>query len=148
MQSSEMSLLDQAGREAIERSSVPLGGDWLNNSTALFISRDLVRDLVRGAKEQGDIVFQEHGLTVYAAPWDYAFCTKLDRLTKPTRRPYDPSDARAYLRNYIQRHQNKPVPVQQVKQWAQRYRTAISDQVIQEVDSHYVAKYQAHGICW
>lgn len=92
--SPDIRLLEQASRVAEARASLPLGGDWLNNTTSLYISLTLRQELSREAEQQNEVVFQQPGLTVFAAPWLYAPCTKLARLLEGARRkPYDSIDA-------------------------------------------------------
>jgi hypothetical protein len=106
----------------------------------------LQADLARRAESQNEIVFQETGLTVFAAPWDYAFCTKMDRMHKRSRRPYDIDDAVRYLHRYISLHGNRPVRVQDVRAWAQTYGVRAEDAIIAEINQHYVEHYGSQPI--
>ncbi|KAG6379650.1 hypothetical protein JVT61DRAFT_10169 [Boletus reticuloceps] len=59
-----------------------LGHQWLNNHTTIFIEETTINDLYEQAIKQNEKVFSAKGLTVYAAPWNYALMTKLDRAAK------------------------------------------------------------------
>lgn len=108
-----LGIVREAGQYAIERSSVPLAPDWLNNATARMPGVvEHVDALQTEANAQRDVLFSKPGLTVVAAPWNYAFIKKVSRITQGTRRHYDASDAVAYLHQYITKvHSNKPVPL-------------------------------------
>lgn len=144
--SGEARLLEQAALAAEARSSIPLGGDWLNNSTSLYIPRNLRQELSREATAQGDIVFQQRGLTVLAAPWIYALCAKIERLGGHRRRRYDLTDAATYLERYNSRHRGRPVEYTFLVEKARHYGTSINAEVCREVDAAYVKRYHRHGI--
>ena len=146
--SPELNLLNQATQYAITHSEAPLGNNWLNNTTILMVPTALQTVLAREARQQNDIVFQEPGLTVYAAPWEYAFCAKLDRMHKRDRRPYDIDDARIYLRRYIEKHRDPGVNINEVRGWAARYKTQATDAIVREVDVHYHNQYRHGAIRW
>lgn len=140
-------LLDEAARSAEMQSSVPLGGDWLNNSTALYLSKELRIELSEEAIAQNAIVFQRQGLTVLAAPWMYACCAKIERLGNPSqRRSYDAADAATYLRKFLQFNRLSAARYQSLVDHALRYRTSISVDVCQRVNDQYRGLYNADGI--
>lgn len=142
-----MRLLEQASRIAEAKASLPLGGDWLNNTTSLYISRELRQELAQQAVQQNEIVFQAPGLTVLAAPWLYAFCSKLDRLAKTSRsRAYDKDDAVAYLRRYTTRHGNEPLSYDALKETAAYYRTEINRDICRQVNAEYETIFRQPGI--
>lgn len=73
------------------------------------------QELTAAARKQNEKVFDGAGLTIYAAPWNYAFSAKISRLMTgggDQARPYDLQDAVIYLHRYIQNHSNCPVPVE------------------------------------
>lgn len=143
---SETSLISQAGRYANHENNDSLGDNWFNNTTTLYMTRDLQAQLTREAEAQNEIVFQEPGLRVLAAPWNYAFCGKMDRLSKDTARPYDPNDAATYLQRYIARHGGRPVQIAQIQQWSKHFRTALRVEDLRQVNSVYKAMYGTDGI--
>ena len=144
---SELSLIRNAVEYAEERSSVPLGDKWLNNAAGTIGgTHEQIPELVGRARQQNDVIFQQPGLTVYAAPWDYAFVTKVGRITYGTGRAYDPNDAVAYLHQYIRRHGNRPVRVADIRRWGKTYRRNTPDQVLREIDNLYRQQHGQHGI--
>ncbi|KAF2208583.1 hypothetical protein CERZMDRAFT_49065 [Cercospora zeae-maydis SCOH1-5] len=101
-------LLDEAALYAEHRSSQPLGAEWFNNQCQMWLSPVTHRQVTEQALRQNEIVFQQGGLTVIAAPWILAFATKTHRISRSRRgeraaraRPYDVTDAALYLRKYI-----------------------------------------------
>lgn len=79
-------------------------------------------------------MFKQDGLTIYAAPWRYAFMTKLDCLSKPSPRPYDIDDAVAYLEKHILKTGNKPITIADIEKWAAEFAlekppTSVTDHV-------------------
>ncbi|KAI1913027.1 hypothetical protein LOZ61_003004 [Ophidiomyces ophidiicola] len=72
-------LLKDASKYAQQESKIQLGANWLTNATTLFIPLELQTRLIQAAIQQNVAVFREEGLTVFAAPWDYALCGRKDR---------------------------------------------------------------------
>ncbi len=97
---------------------------------------------------QNDVVFNEPGLTVYAAPWRYALCAKLDRLSKTGARPYDMSDAVDYLDRLIgKRGGRQAVKKSELRAWADEFKfTVPSDTLIKRLGDEYKKKYGGVGI--
>ncbi|EEP80015.1 predicted protein [Uncinocarpus reesii 1704] len=143
---SQADLLRDAAAEAASRSSVPLGRNWLNNSTALYMPKELQIEMTEAAMAQDKVIFQKPGLRVLAAPWDYAISTKLDRMGKAHRRDYDVNDAAIYLRQYIRNHGNKPVPVDVIRGWARHFKFGFSEQLAAELNEEYRRLYGEDGI--
>ncbi|KAL2024332.1 hypothetical protein VTK56DRAFT_8814 [Thermocarpiscus australiensis] len=131
-------LVDEAMHDA-QQHIHGLGTDWLNTETQLYFTPALEQDLTSGAIKQGRKVYSGPGLTVYAAPWEYAFCAKVDRLLKRDRaRPYDLSDAVAYIHEYIRHHGNQPVPVATAVGWSRKYGTQMTEDILRNhVDPEY-----------
>ena len=100
------------------------------------------------AVEQREIVFSADGLTVYAAPWRYALCTKLDRLSKAGSRTYDMADAVAYLERLIaKKSKAEPVKISEVKTWAGEFKfTVPSDELVNRLGIEYRNKTGKTGI--
>ncbi|KAL4801961.1 hypothetical protein BDV18DRAFT_68533 [Aspergillus unguis] len=138
-------LLKDASKYAQQRSQAQLGANWFNNSMSLFLSRDMEQELMHASRQQGAVLFDRPGLKVYAVPWEYALCGKTDRLTKPTKRPYDTTDAVAYLRECVNSNGNA-IEAHQIESWARRYNKAVSIDVLREIDAMYKGKYGSHGI--
>lgn len=140
-----MDLILAAARYAREQDS-NLPSQWLNNRTVLFIRADLRNTLTNEAYQQNEVVFEQRGLRVLAAPWNYAFCAKLDRLTGATdlgeSRPYDVSDAAAYLHRYLSIHRINTLTDGEVRAWANRFGTAVNSNVIRRVNEEFFSKIQ------
>lgn len=139
-------LLDEAAKYAERKTSTPLGGEWFNNQTMLWMPPDVQRKVTREALEQNEVVFQKRGLKVLAAPWNYAMCGKINRLVRGDEaRPYDLTDAVSYLRCFIQRH-GGPIPVARVKRWCQEYQKTTTDDVIRSISREYMRIHGTAGI--
>jgi hypothetical protein len=96
----------------------------------------MIGDLYAKARTQDIIIFQKPGLTVYAAPWDYALCTKLDRLSKPGPAPYDMDDAVTYLGNIIEM-QGSSVMRQELETWIRMYHLAIPLELLRALNEQF-----------
>ncbi|KAL9127371.1 MAG: hypothetical protein Q9217_003743 [Psora testacea] len=143
----ESILLNNAARYAEQSSPISLGDEWFNNQTILCLPPGIHEIVTQGAFQQDEIVFNREGLKILAAPWDYAMCGQMDRLTLQNRvRPYDLSDAVAYLHYYIHRHGGQPVTIATVKDWCHSYQKQTSDDVIKGVNREYRRCYGTDGI--
>jgi hypothetical protein len=139
-------ILDEAARYAERKSPTPLGGEWFNSHTMLWLSIDAHRRITQEALEQNEVVFEKRGFRVLAAPWNYAMCGKMNRLVRGDEaRPYDLSDAASYLRQFIQRH-GGPVSVATIKNWCRYYAKSTDDEVIRATASEYRRLYGEAGI--
>lgn len=139
-------LLDKTAEYADRRSQTPLGGEWFNNQAMLWMPPDVHRRVTKEALEHDNVVFEKSGLKVVAAPWNYALCSKLDRLVRRGElRPYDTTDAASYLHQYILSHA-KPVTAAQVKRWCQAYHKGTSNDAIRAVNKEYRRLYGRKGI--
>jgi hypothetical protein len=122
-----------------------LPDEWLNNRTVLFIPGEARTALTQEAIAMNEVVFEEPGLQVLAAPWDYAFCAKLDRISGSAglgqRKPYDITDAVAYLYRYLTIKGRQSVTKGEIQQWAARYRTRIADGVLERVNAEFQRRY-------
>ncbi|KAK4142558.1 uncharacterized protein C8A04DRAFT_29835 [Dichotomopilus funicola] len=131
------------GAAAAAKANPKLDAEWFNNRTILFIPRDQRDTLTEQSYAQNEIIFQEPGLTVLAAPWQYAFCCKVDRVAGggiQAARPYDVPDAVNYLRRYLSRQGKTQVPLATVKEWFTQYSlrwTANCDIVVAQVNAGY-----------
>lgn len=139
-------LLKDASKFAQKHSQAQLGANWLNNSMSLFLSRDLEQELILASRQQGAVLFSKPGLTVYAVPWEFALCGKLDRLTKPTKRPYDTADAVAYLRQCVDANHGNAIQAEQIEAWGRKFNSTISVDVLREIDSVYKGQHGSRGI--
>jgi hypothetical protein len=103
--------------------------------------------LQREAIAQNDVLVSYPGLTVVAAPWNYAFIKKVSRITQGTARPYDSSDAAAYLHEYITKvHSNKPVPLANIQSWGVKYKALSPVEILEQIDELYRRTYGVGGI--
>lgn len=98
---------------------------WLNNRTIVFMPIDLRNSLTPEAIAQNEIVFKAPSLKVVAAPWNYAFCYKVNRLAGSSllnARSYDLSDAAAYLKRYLASvGKNTTITRAEVLSWMARF---------------------------
>ncbi|KAI1986240.1 hypothetical protein LOZ53_004800 [Ophidiomyces ophidiicola] len=148
LRQNDYQLLLQATQHAMKK--VPdLQAEWFNNHTVLFIPKNQRRALTEDALQQGEIVFRQPGLTVLAAPWHYAFCAKLDRLSgrhQTHTQPYDVSDAVAYLRRYLEKNSITCIQRSVVEEWAQKFDTRAPVQVLDQVNNLFKRHFQRDGI--
>jgi hypothetical protein len=140
-------LLDEAQNYAQSQMGNRLGTDWLNTETEMWIAhqRGYIQEL---AERQNVVVFQHGGLTVLAAPWEYAFCTKIDRWGKGDQvRPYDLTDAAHYLNRWIRAHGGRPVPLRIVQRWAENWNTTMDRRsLLREFNREYRRLFGSDGI--
>ena len=104
-------LMDDAMHDA-QQHFPELGTDWLNTETQMWMPGPMHHELTAAAKKQDVKVFDGSGLTIYAAPWAYAFSAKVSRILTggDQTRPYDLADAVTYIHEYIRAHRNQPGP--------------------------------------
>lgn len=151
-EASQHSIIHQAARHANRQAGRALGGDWFNNSTQVFMSPELQHSLAEAAIQQGVVIYdgldRHGGLRVYAAPWSYAFCGKLNRLCEQNPRPYDIQDAVGYLDQYFQTAGCTRVSAERIQEWCQRYRKKVTPEVLRAVDEEYRRQYGRRAIEW
>jgi hypothetical protein len=134
--------LVNGAKEAARRDKL-LEEQWFNNRTILFIPMDQRDTLTQQSFQQGEVIFQEPGLTVFAAPWSYAFCCKVDRLAGGgviSARSYDLSDAVQYLGRYLAGRDIARLRASMVQEWFAQYClrwTANNDRVLPNVNREY-----------
>ncbi|KAK8138100.1 hypothetical protein PG984_001480 [Apiospora sp. TS-2023a] len=136
-------MLDEAMHEAQERFPA-LGTDWLNTETQMWMVGPVHGELTRLAKEQNVKIFEQPGLTIFAAPWHYAFTAKISRIMTggDQARPYDMDDALTYIHEYIQAHGNRPVPIATVLQWSTKFRHEVTEDILRDrVNREYRSRY-------
>ncbi|KAL9102764.1 MAG: hypothetical protein Q9163_002126 [Psora crenata] len=142
-------LIEEAAQVAEARSSLPLGGEWLNNSASLYIPRTIRQELSQEAIAQNAVVFRRPGLTILAAPWIYALCAKIQRLGDTRkRRSYDATDAATYLYHFNSQHGQHSVQFQYLVERAAHYQTAITADVCRQLDAEYQTRYGKNGIAF
>ena len=124
-----------------------LNEDWFNNHAVFFIPQSQRDSLTNQAFVQNEIIFQHGGLRVLAAPWNYAFCGKIDRLAGggvDATQNYDLSDALHYLNRYLTKRSLTTIPLTAVKQWFTGFLlrwTANNEEVIKRLNAAYKTKY-------
>ncbi|KAJ3514626.1 hypothetical protein NM208_g15044 [Fusarium decemcellulare] len=137
--------LHNAAKFANTQTGGRLGEEWFNNSTQLFMARDVQTALVREAKRQNELVFEKHGnnggLKVYAAPWQYALCSKLNRLCDINPRSYDMADAVVYLYRYLCTTGQGYVNAQIMYEWCRWYNQNISKEILKQLDENFCRSY-------
>ena len=146
--SSTHRVIHEAARHANRRRGGRLGAEWLNNATQLFMSAQMQKLLFDDAVKQGSVVYQRDGLTVYAAPWSYALCGKLDRLCGSDPRPYDLADAIAYLHEHFRTKRVASVGAQEIRRWCDRFDKKVADSVLTQLDDAYRVQHGRGAIDW
>lgn len=137
---------DAAARYAERQSQTPLGGEWFNNQTMLWLPPNVHRKVTQEVFEQTEVVFDRRGLKVVAAPWNYALCGKMNRLVRPDQSPpYDFADVASYLHCYILEH-GRPVSAARIKRWCQAYQKDTSNDMICAVNKEYRRLYRIDGV--
>jgi hypothetical protein len=144
----QIHLLRDASIYAQQQSKIQLGANWLNNATILIIPLSLQNQLIREAILQDVVLFRERGLTVLAAPWNYAFCGKTNRMDGPgtDKRPYDCQDAVAYLHEYILINGKKPVELRVVQEWGKTYERTVNINTLKLINDMYRQTYGEDGL--
>lgn len=136
-------VLDQAMHDAQQRFP-GLGTDWMNTETQMWMPGPLHEELTAAARKQNVKVFDGAGLTLYAAPWAYAFSAKVSRILTggAQARSYDLADAVTYIHAHIRANGNHPVPVATALQWARRFHHESTESVLRDrVDHEYRKRY-------
>lgn len=136
-------LIDDAMQEA-QRRIPALGTDWLNTETQMWIPGRLHAELTRRSERQDVRIYDRPGLTILAAPWDYAYSAKINRILRPQgqARAYDMDDAVVYLHEYIQSHGNQPLQVSACLGWAKEYQhDSNEDILLRHVNPAYRRRY-------
>ncbi|KAG5931632.1 hypothetical protein E4U53_001672 [Claviceps sorghi] len=82
-----------------------------NTETQMWMPEPLHSRLTQAAERQNVRIFDMPGLTIYVAPWAYAFSAKVNRLLTGggQSRSYDLNDAITYIHEYIASHGNKRI---------------------------------------
>ncbi len=128
----------------------PMLGAWFSNrgDDTLKLPFSIHRQVVLKSLTQNEIIFQERGLKIIAAPWDYAFTATLGRLASHRfiSRPHDLSDAIAYLRRYIQVRGDEPLTMGEVDFCARSYGIFGVETMASFVATRYFARYGHDGI--
>jgi hypothetical protein len=138
------------GAKAAAKRDKRLTEQWLNNRTIFFIPKNQRAALTAAALQQREVIFLAPGLTVLAAPWDYAFCCKVDRLAGAGIRPaavYDRDDAVEYLSRYLSKHGMAQVQKKTVQMWFAQYSlrwTSANDTVVAEVNAAYRTRFSTN----
>ncbi|KAK1768947.1 hypothetical protein QBC33DRAFT_367200 [Phialemonium atrogriseum] len=143
----DRSLLDEAMQDA-RRRFPELGTDWLNTETQMWMTGPMHQELTAGARRQDVRIFDEAGLTIYAAPWEYAFSAKISRILTGGHqaRPYDLADAVTYIHQYIRTHGNQPVRVATALGWARLYHHEMTENILRtRVNSEYRRHYSTNA---
>jgi hypothetical protein len=141
-------LLDAAMQDARQRYP-SLGTDWLNTETQMWMPGQMHYELTTGARQQNVKVFDGAGLTIYAAPWNYAFSSKISRILTggDQARAYDLQDAVTYIHEYIRSHGNQQVPVATALGWSKHYHHQANENVLRNrVNSEYRKRYGVNAL--
>lgn len=124
----------------------PFTSGWFNNNTTVWISPAIRPTLYQEAVQAGIIVFQKPGLTLYAAPFQYQFCAKLQRMSGGGSRTQDAGDAAAYLHEYLRRSNGSVISIDQIQNWIQQYQVNSVNQLgvapaVKAINEAYVSTY-------
>lgn len=134
-----------AARSSAATRGVTLGANWFNNATQLLIGAQIQAQLTAEAVQQNTIVHQYRGqrggIIIYAAPWAYAFCGKLNRLCEQNARPYDLDDAVVYLHEYLGVTHKSSVSKNDIFHWCQQYRKNATETVLDRVNNQFYQRY-------
>lgn len=146
-------LIHEAAKDANRKRRGALGAAWFNNSTQLYMGRERARELASAAVDQNEVVYnglngRGHGLQVYAAPWEYALCGKMNRLTEGGERAYDLNDALEYLVKYFEKTGHRSIAAATIKQWCARWGKQVNDQILRRLDEAFLRKYGRRCIVW
>jgi hypothetical protein len=139
LQKNELQLMVRAAKYAQFKDS-NLPDEWLNNRTVLFIRREIRAELTQESIELNEVVFDEPGLLVLAAPWQYALCAKLDRISGSglnVGKHYDIDDAVAYLHRYLAIKRKRSVTRSEIVKWTAHYGTRINDGVLDQLNDKF-----------
>ncbi|KAI0911599.1 hypothetical protein F4823DRAFT_298349 [Ustulina deusta] len=131
MTAQEIALLVD-GAKATAKRTTGLEGDWFNNRTILFMPRAQVASLTDQAFAQDEVIFHERGLKILAAPWNYAFCCKVDRISGGGihgAREYDLDDACHYLLQYLRSTETAQIKQPTIYTWFSTYQLRWNAQV-------------------
>ncbi|KAI0110318.1 hypothetical protein GGR51DRAFT_510619 [Nemania sp. FL0031] len=142
----DFELLVMGARESLKRDKT-LEEDWFNNRTILFMPQEQRSTLTDEAFNQQEVIFHQPGLTILAAPWNYAFCCKVDRLAGggiQSARIYDLDDAVQYLAQYLKLQRQTQIQRETIKAWFARFLLSWNDNV-EEVIVKVNRAYQANG---
>lgn len=148
---SDFEVLIKAAKEATKKDK-NLSEDWFNNRTIFFIPKDKRSVLTEAALRQREVIFMAPGLTVLAAPWQYSFCCKLDRLAGGglhSARHYDLDDAVEYLHQYMTTNNVTQIPKDTVQGWFEQYSlrwTKNNDDFLEQIGTKHQAKFSTNPI--
>ncbi|KAF5700501.1 hypothetical protein FGLOB1_10742 [Fusarium globosum] len=149
--SKEYITLSNAASFANKKAQGTLGEQWFNNSMQFFVPRNVQVDILQWAKDQHQVIFEHRGnyggLTVYAAPWDYALCSKLNSLYDNIRAD-DMEDAVAYLHRYLTLTRQESLNGNQVNDWCRKYHQDVSREVLNRLGEAYARKHGSWPLQW
>jgi hypothetical protein len=143
-------LLLQAATVAQCNFSSPLVAYRFSDKNTLSPPAEIHRLITTNAIVQNKVLFQNRGLKILALPWDYAFCTEVERMLDSTtidsRVSSWPVSHRAraawYLHLYIQSHVGQPLRRRMIEGWPRSYKLPASQTVISEILEEYNRHYK------
>lgn len=142
-------LLLQAATVAQCQCTSPLGAYRFSDKNTLSPPAEIHRLVTTNAIVQNKVLFQNRGLKILALPWDYAFCTEMERMLNSTtvdsRVSSRPVNHRAraawYLHLYVQSHDGQPLRRRMIEGWPRSYNIQASQTVISEILEEYNRHY-------
>ncbi|KAI9895096.1 MAG: hypothetical protein M1814_000321 [Vezdaea aestivalis] len=135
-----------ARRSMAQKRGVNLPTDWLNSATTIFVPPNLRNTLRQEALAQNEAVFNSRGLTLLAAPWQYAVAAKLHRISGGNPNQNDAPDAASYLHRYLQGRRMNAIAASSIRHWINRYEVNAQEQSILILDEAYVSRYGRRAI--
>lgn len=140
---------DPFGRWAEEHSEKALVGEWFNPENVMWIEADLHAKLSEQAVRDDVVVFEQAGLKLLAAPFNFAWSAKMSRLMdeRNLSRECDMSDAVAYLYAYNQTQEGHPVRARTLGKWRKAFQVDYTKAALKEVDMAYRREYGTNGLC-
>jgi len=125
-----------------------LGTNWLNTEGERWAGHRR-QELQQQGEQLNVVVFQHRGLTMLAAPWEYAFCCKINRWLENSNktRPYELTDAAHYLQQWIRNNGSQPVPIKTVEGWAKSWKMTMERQrLLSEFNTEYRRVFKRDGV--
>ncbi|KAK4656278.1 hypothetical protein QC762_0058740 [Podospora pseudocomata] len=142
-------LLINGAKDAVRRDR-RLTEEWFNNRTIFFIPQERRDELTEEALLIHEVIFRAAGLTVLAAPWQYSFSCKVDRLSGGglnSAQSYDLDDAVQYIHRYLLQRGGRQVNKSTVRGWFVHYQlqwTHANETVIARVNAAYRARFHVN----
>lgn len=117
-----------------------LADKWINDSMWVYSIGEPRKRLFKESIEQDQKLFSGRNLVIYAAKWQWALNRKLIRLSGDNPRERDLSDAVERIKRIIDAS-GRPLSRDLIKSWPTNSVDVIRDSVLDELATHFVAKF-------